>query len=167
MKAFLLLTTTEVPLVGRSPTHSPHRRPAQAKGSVDMCTLTNLSVLMVLLLAYLLCLVSPTEAGKALPQDTSSAGSQGLLEVLRGLSDGANQSLNHPRSLIKILLEKTGCPQRANGIQRVCKLVSKIKWDRVLRMAPMGTVDFTKILYHSEWHGMQISSYVRGKFSLV
>lgn len=102
--------------------HSPHRRPAQAKGRENMCTLTNLSVLMVPLLAYLLCLVSPTEAGKALTQDTSSAGSQGLLEVLRGLSDGANQSLNHPRSLIKILLEKTECPQRANGIQRVCKL---------------------------------------------
>ncbi|KAK7823841.1 hypothetical protein U0070_020512 [Myodes glareolus] len=102
--------------------HSPHRRPAQAKGRENMCTLTNLSVLMELLLAYLLCLVSPTEAGKALTQDTSSAGSQGLLEVLRGLSVGANQSLNHPRSLIKILLEKTGCPQRANGIQRVCKL---------------------------------------------
>lgn len=129
-----------------------------------MCTLTNLSVLMV---SYLLGLVSSTQADKALTQDDSSAGSQGLLEVLRGLSVGANQSLNHPRSLIKILLEKTGCPQRTNGKQRVCKLVSKIKWDWVLRMARMGTVDFTEILYHSDWHGMQISSYARGKFSLV
>ncbi|XP_041486769.1 zinc transporter ZIP12 isoform X2 [Microtus oregoni] len=102
--------------------HSPHRRPAQAKGRVDMCTLTNLSVVMVLLLSYLLGLVSSTEADKALTQDTSSTGSQGLLEVLRGLSVGANQSLNHPRSLIKILLEKTGCPQRTNGKQGVCKL---------------------------------------------
>ncbi|XP_050000711.1 zinc transporter ZIP12 isoform X5 [Alexandromys fortis] len=102
--------------------HSPHRRPVQAKGRVDMCPLTNLSVVMVLLLSYLLGLVSSTEADKALTQDTSSTGSQGLLEVLRGLSVGANQSLNHPRSLIKILLEKTGCPQRTNGKQRVCKL---------------------------------------------
>ncbi|XP_075826650.1 zinc transporter ZIP12 isoform X1 [Microtus pennsylvanicus] len=101
--------------------HSPHRRPAQAKGRVDMCTPTDLSVVMVLLLSYLLGLVSSTEADKALTQDTSSTGSQGLLEVLRGLSVGANQSLNHPRSLIKILLEKTGCPQRTNGKQ-VCKL---------------------------------------------
>ncbi|KAL1783905.1 zinc transporter ZIP12 isoform X1 [Sigmodon hispidus] len=87
-----------------------------------MCFQKNLSVLMALLLPYLLSLVSSTETDKALTQDKNSSGSQGLLEVLRALSAGDHQSLNHPRSLIKILLEKTGCPQRANGMQGDCKL---------------------------------------------
>ncbi|XP_028726340.1 zinc transporter ZIP12 [Peromyscus leucopus] len=87
-----------------------------------MCFRTNPPVLMVLLPLCLLSLVSSAETNKDLTQDTSSAGSQGLLEVLRVLSAGDHQSLNHPRSLIKILVEKTGCPQRTHGMRGDCKL---------------------------------------------
>ncbi|XP_059118431.1 zinc transporter ZIP12 isoform X1 [Peromyscus eremicus] len=87
-----------------------------------MCFWTNLPVLMVLLPPCFLSLVSSTETNKDLTQDTSSAGSQGLLEVLRVLSAGDHQSLNHPQSLIKILVEKTGCPQRTQEMQGDCKL---------------------------------------------
>ncbi|XP_036043583.1 zinc transporter ZIP12 isoform X2 [Onychomys torridus] len=87
-----------------------------------MCFRTNLLVLMVLLPPCLLSLVSSTETNRDLTQDTSSAGSQGLLEVLRVLSANDRQSLNHPQSLIKILVEKTGCPQRTHGMQGDCKL---------------------------------------------
>nr|XP_015863702.1 zinc transporter ZIP12 isoform X5 [Peromyscus maniculatus bairdii] len=87
-----------------------------------MCFRTNPPVLMLLLPLCLLSLVSSAETNKDLTQDTSRTGSQGLLEVLRVLSAGDHQSLNHPRSLIKILVEKTGCPQRTHGMQRDCKL---------------------------------------------
>lgn len=99
-----------------------------------MCFGTSLSVLTVLQLSCLVSLVFSTETDKALTQDNSSAGSQGLLEVLRVLSAGDHQSLHHPRSLMKILFEKTRCPQRANGMQGDCKLVSKTKWRWVLRI---------------------------------
>ncbi|XP_021050213.1 zinc transporter ZIP12 [Mus pahari] len=86
-----------------------------------MCFWTNLSVWMILL-SHSLSLISSTETSKALTQDSSRAGSQGLLEVLRVLSAGDHWSLSHPQSLIKILLERTGCPQRTNGTQGDCKL---------------------------------------------
>lgn len=95
----------------------------------------------MILLSHSLSLVSSTETGKTLTQNNSRAGSQGLLEVLRVLSAGDHWSLNHPQSLIKILLERTGCPQRTDWTQGDCKLVSEIKWGRVLRIAPKGTVD--------------------------
>ncbi|ERE80412.1 zinc transporter ZIP12 [Cricetulus griseus] len=87
-----------------------------------MCFGTTLSVLMMLQLSHLLSLVFSTETDKALTQDNSSAGSPGLLEVLRVLSAADHQSLSHPRSLMKILFEKTGCPQRTNRMQGDCKL---------------------------------------------
>ncbi|XP_031229154.1 zinc transporter ZIP12 [Mastomys coucha] len=86
-----------------------------------MCFWTNLSVWMVLL-SHSISLASSTETGKALTQDKSRAGSQSLLEVLRVFSAGDHRSLNHPQSLIKILLERTGCPQRTDGTQGDCKL---------------------------------------------
>uniref|UniRef100_Q5FWH7-2 Isoform 2 of Zinc transporter ZIP12 n=1 Tax=Mus musculus TaxID=10090 RepID=Q5FWH7-2 len=86
-----------------------------------MCFWTNLSVWMILL-SHSLSLVSSTETGKTLTQNNSRAGSQGLLEVLRVLSAGDHWSLNHPQSLIKILLERTGCPQRTDWTQGDCKL---------------------------------------------
>lgn len=67
-------------------------------------------------------LASSTETSKALTQDNSRVGSHSLLEVLRVLSAGDDRSLNHPQSLIKILLERTGCPQRTDGTQEDCKL---------------------------------------------
>ncbi|XP_051007253.1 zinc transporter ZIP12 [Acomys russatus] len=79
-----------------------------------MCFWTKLSVLMMLLPCPL-SLDSTTETGKV-------SGSQGLLQVLRVLSAGDHRSLDHSRSLIKILFEKTGCPQRTNGMQGDCKL---------------------------------------------
>ncbi|EDL08065.1 mCG1029977, partial [Mus musculus] len=91
------------------PQHNPSPR-------VDMCFWTNLSVWMILL-SHSLSLVSSTETGKTLTQNNSRAGSQGLLEVLRVLSAGDHWSLNHPQSLIKILLERTGCPQRTDWTQ--------------------------------------------------
>uniref|UniRef100_A0A8C6N2I0 Zinc transporter ZIP12 n=1 Tax=Mus spicilegus TaxID=10103 RepID=A0A8C6N2I0_MUSSI len=96
------------------PQHNPSPR-------VDMCFWTSLSVWMILL-SHSLSLVSSTETGKTLTQNNSRAGSQGLLEVLRVLSAGDHWSLNHPQSLIKILLERTGCPQRTDWTQGDCKL---------------------------------------------
>ncbi|XP_052012893.1 zinc transporter ZIP12 isoform X2 [Apodemus sylvaticus] len=86
-----------------------------------MCFWTNLSVWMVLL-SLALSLASSTETGKALTQDSSRPGSQGLLDVLRFLSAGDHPSLSHPQSLIKILLERTGCPQRTDGTRGDCTL---------------------------------------------
>ncbi|XP_055449782.1 zinc transporter ZIP12 [Psammomys obesus] len=86
-----------------------------------MCFWTNLSVLVVLL-SYPLSLVSSAETDKVRTQDSSRAGGQGLLQVLSVLSVGDRRSLDHPQSLIKILFERTGCPQRTNGMQEDCKL---------------------------------------------
>lgn len=80
----------------------------------------------MVLLSHSGSIASSTETSKALHQDNSRAGGQDLLEVLRVLSAGDHRSHSHPQSLIKVLLERTGCPQRKNGTQGDCELVSEI-----------------------------------------
>ncbi|GAB1285983.1 Zinc transporter ZIP12 [Apodemus speciosus] len=109
------------PILSVSRTKPPAHPQCNSGQRVDMCFWANLSVWMVLL-SHVLSPASSTETSKALTQDNSRPGSQGLLEVLRLLSAGDHRSLNHPQSLFKILLERTGCPQRTDGTQGDCEL---------------------------------------------
>lgn len=159
------LSTTGIPLVvSLSCTKPPTHIHSNARQRVSMCFWTNLSVWMVLL-SHSLSIVSSTETRKALTQDNSRAGSQDLLEVLRVLSADDHQSHNHPQSLIKVLLERTGCPQRKNRTQGDCELVSDIKWGRVLRISPKGTVDHIEMML-SQQNDTQ-SSYASRKCSVA
>ncbi|XP_013370803.1 PREDICTED: zinc transporter ZIP12 isoform X3 [Chinchilla lanigera] len=86
-----------------------------------MCLWTKLSVHGVPLL-LLLSLVSCKETDTPSVQDSTIPGSPGqLAEILRVLTAGHHPPLNHSRSLIRALLEKTGCP-RARGTRGDCHL---------------------------------------------
>lgn len=96
-----------------------------------MCFWTRLSGPCLPLL-LLLGLVPSAETQKPPAWDSGGSWSPGqLTAVLRVLSAGDHPPLNHSSSLIKTLLEKTGCPRRTNGLRGGCNLVSAIDWDQV------------------------------------
>ncbi|NXP18093.1 S39AC protein, partial [Scytalopus superciliaris] len=90
-----------------------------------MCFLTKHPALGVVCSAFIFSvLIAEGQPGEEHGQDGSYAPSRGsLMEVLRLLSaENTELHVNHSRELVKMLLERTECPQRINGMQEDCNL---------------------------------------------
>ncbi|NWQ68671.1 S39AC protein, partial [Neopipo cinnamomea] len=90
-----------------------------------MCFLTKHSALGVVCSAFIFSvLIAEGQPGEEHGQDDSYAPSRGyLMEVLRVLSaENTELHMNHSRELVKMLLERTECPQRIYGMQEDCNL---------------------------------------------
>ncbi|NXG05798.1 S39AC protein, partial [Sakesphorus luctuosus] len=90
-----------------------------------MCLLTKHPALGVVCSAFIFTvLIAEGQPGEEHGQDGSSAPSRGsLMEVLRLLSaENTELHMNHSRELVKMLLERTECPQRIYGMQEDCNL---------------------------------------------
>ncbi|KFV05695.1 Zinc transporter ZIP12, partial [Tauraco erythrolophus] len=90
-----------------------------------MCFLTKHPALGVVCSAFIFSvLIAEGQPGEEHGQDGSYAPSRGyLMEVLRVLSaDNTELHMNHSRELVKMLLERTECPQRIYGMQEDCNL---------------------------------------------
>ncbi|XP_040823927.1 zinc transporter ZIP12 isoform X2 [Ochotona curzoniae] len=74
-------------------------------------------------LFLLLSLVASMESDISSTEDSSSTGKPSQLAHWQRVLSASDQTpLNHSRSLIKVLLEKTGCPRRTDRIQGNCNL---------------------------------------------
>ncbi|NXK19714.1 S39AC protein, partial [Arenaria interpres] len=90
-----------------------------------MCFLTKHPALGVVCSAFIFSvLIAEGQPGEEYGQDGSYAPSRGyLMEVLRVLSaDNTELHVNHSGELVKMLLERTECPQRIYGMQEDCNL---------------------------------------------
>ncbi|NXF74868.1 S39AC protein, partial [Sclerurus mexicanus] len=90
-----------------------------------MCFLTKHPALGVVCSAFIFSvLIAEGQPGEEHGQDGSYAPSRGyLMEVLHLLSaENTELHMNHSRELVKMLLERTECPQRIYGMQEDCNL---------------------------------------------
>lgn len=103
-----------------------------------MCFLTKHPVLWIASLTFIF---GPNTAGTQPEEEknekNNEASSQSyLVDVLHILSAGnfTEQHQNQSREIIRMLFERTVCPQRTYGLQEDCNLVStpssKRKWDK-------------------------------------
>ncbi|XP_048806431.1 zinc transporter ZIP12 isoform X5 [Lagopus muta] len=107
-----------------------------------MCFLSKHPAIGVVCSAFLLSvLIAEGQLGEEHGQDGSSAPSRSyLMEVLRLLSaDNPELHTNHPRELVRIVLERVECPQRIYGMQEDCNLC--LEPDAMLLIAGGGLED--------------------------
>lgn len=137
------------------------------QGSGEMSFQTKHSVFSVPLF-LLLSFVPSTETEKPSAQDGGGAWSSGqLTEVLRGLSTGDHPPLNHSRSFVKALLERTGCPRRTRGRPGDCHPVSARIWDQVLGRACSHESDGLSPRVSVKQHWGQAFQYPRVQCAVV
>ncbi|XP_042673297.1 zinc transporter ZIP12 [Centrocercus urophasianus] len=107
-----------------------------------MCFLSKHPAIGVVCSAFLLSvLIAEGQLGEEHGQDGSSAPSRSyLMEVLRLLSaDNPELHTNHPRELVRMVLERAECPQRIYGMQEDCNLC--LEPDAMLLIAGGGLED--------------------------
>ncbi|XP_052551293.1 zinc transporter ZIP12 isoform X5 [Tympanuchus pallidicinctus] len=107
-----------------------------------MCFLSKHPAIGVVCSAFLLSvLIAEGQLGEEHGQDGSSAPNRSyLMEVLRLLSaDNPELHTNHPRELVRMVLERAECPQRIYGMQEDCNLC--LEPDAMLLIAGGGLED--------------------------